>query len=73
MHLRYTMNDKLAQLEAELEKYQKKYIHMSSEFAATRAGSAHGVEYYDIQCRVLQSMINGIKQEIFELKKKKIC
>ena len=44
---------------------------MSGEFAATKAGSAYGVEYYDIQCRVLQSMIEGIEREIFELKKKK--
>ena len=65
------MVDKLAHLESELKRNQERLIHMSGEFAATKAGSAYGVEYYDIQCRVLQSMIEGIEREIFELKKKK--
>jgi len=65
------MEDKINQLELELKKYKAKLEHMSSEFAATKAGSAYGVEYYEIQCRVLQSMIESIQLELFELKKKK--
>jgi hypothetical protein len=65
------MEDKIQHLESELIKYKEKLVHMSSEFAATKAGSAYGVEYYEIQCRVLQSMINSIQMELFELKKKK--
>jgi len=65
------MVDKLVHLESELKKYQEKLDHMSMEFAATKAGSAYGVEYYDIQYRVLQSMVEGIEMEILELKKKK--
>ena len=63
--------NKLEQLESELKKYQEKYDHMSSEFAATKAGSAYGVEYYDIQCKVYLDLIENIKKEILELKKKK--
>jgi len=65
------MEDKLTYLESELKKYKKQLVHMSSEFAEPKAGSAYGVEYYEIQCRVLQSMIESIQLEILELKKKK--
>jgi 50S ribosomal subunit-associated GTPase HflX len=64
-----TKADKLKNLEAELKKYEEKWAHMSKEYAATRAGSNYGVEYYEIQCRVYQSMIEEIKEEIDKLKK----
>ena len=64
------MDEKIKKLEEELEKYQKQYQHMSEEFAATKAGSAYGVEYFDIQTRVLQTMIAEIKTEITKLKRK---
>ena len=67
-----TKTDKLKNLEAELAKYEEKLAHMSAEYAATRAGSAYGVEYFEIQCRVYQSMIEGIKEEILKLKGKKM-
>ncbi|KKR68353.1 MAG: hypothetical protein UU09_C0011G0030 [Microgenomates group bacterium GW2011_GWA2_40_6] len=63
--------DKIVYLKNELKKYQKKLVHMAKEYAMTKEGSAYGVEYYDIQCRVLQSMVEGIEGEILELKKKK--
>jgi hypothetical protein len=63
------MSPKLQSLESELKKYQEKFKHMSSEFAATKEGSAYGCEYYEIQCRVLQSMIIEIQQEILKTKK----
>ena len=65
------MNDKMDVLKAELKKYEEQLVHMATEFAETKAGSNYGVEYYEIQCRVLQSMIEGIKKEMLELKKKK--
>jgi len=63
--------EKIKQLEAELAKYKEKYNHMAEEFAATKSGSAYGVEYYDVQCKVYLDMIAGIEKEIVELKKKK--
>lgn len=63
--------DKIAQLEEEYKRYSEKLKHMSTEYAATREGSAYGVEYYDIQCRVLASMLEGIRKEIESLKAKK--
>jgi hypothetical protein len=65
------MIDKISYLKNELKKYQKKLVHMAKEYAMTKEGSAYGVEYYDIQCRVLQSMVEGIEKEILELKRKK--
>jgi len=65
------MKDKISYLKNELKKYQKKLTHMAKEYSITREGSAYGVEYYDIQCRVLQSMVEGIEKEILELKRKK--
>ena len=64
------MEDKIKKLEADLKKYQKQLIHMSTEYAATREGSAYGCEYYEIQCRVLESMVNEIKTELVKLKSK---
>lgn len=63
------MSQKTDQLTAELIKYQEKLRHMTSEFAATKEGSAYGCEYYEIQCRVLQSIIQDIEKEIVKTKK----
>jgi len=65
------MKQKMAELEEELGKLKEKLKHMSTEYAQTREGSAYGVEYYEIQCRVLESMIGGVKEEIERLKVKK--
>ncbi len=62
---------KIEYLTAELKKYEERLRHMETEFAATKSGSAHGVEYYDIQCKVYADMIYDIKLELMELKKKK--
>ena len=66
-----TEMSKLDELEIELRKNKERLRHMTVEYAATRGGSAYGVEYYDIQCRVLQSMIAEIEAEMVNLKKKK--
>jgi hypothetical protein len=63
------MNSKLQLLEEELNKNQERLKHMSTEYAQTREGSAYGCEYYEIQCRVLQSMVEGIQKEILKIKK----
>ena len=65
------MTKKIKELEAELKKYKDRYAHMSTEFAQTKAGSAYGVEYYDIQCKVYLSVIESLEKEIAELKKQK--
>ena len=44
---------------------------MATEYSATKEGSAYGVEYYEIQCRVYQSMISDLQSEIDKLKRKK--
>ena len=66
---------KVEELETELKKLEGKLEHMAGEYAATKAGSAYGVEYYEIQVKVYQEMIRGVKKEIEQLKdnrKKKI-
>lgn len=63
------MSPKLQSLESELKKYQEKLKHMTTEYSDTREGSAYGCEYYEIQCRVLQSMVIEIQQEILKTKK----
>jgi len=60
---------KLERLEEELKKLDKQLVHMSTEYAQTRAGSAHGVEYYEIQVKVYQAMIVDVKQEILKLRR----
>ena len=62
--------DKLKKLEEELKKLEEKMQHMATEYAETKAGSAYGVEYFEIQVKVYQEMISNVKKEIFELKKK---
>ena len=59
--------EKLEKLEAELKKWEARLKHMATEFAATKAGSAYGVEYYEIQVKVYQEMIEEIKEEIQKL------
>lgn len=63
------MKNILKELEEELQKYTERLKHMSTEYAQTREGSAYGCEYYDIQCRVLQSQIETIQKEINKVKK----
>ena len=63
------MKNILKELEEELQKYTEQLKHMSTEYAQTREGSAYGCEYYDIQCRVLQSQIETIQKEINKVKK----
>jgi len=60
---------KLERLEEELKKLEKQLLHMGTEYAQTRAGSAHGVEYYEIQVKVYQAMIIDVKQEILKLRR----
>jgi hypothetical protein len=63
------MINKIKELERELEKCKERLRHMSLEYSQTREGSAYGCEYYEIQCRVLQSMIDNTAKEIIRLKK----
>lgn len=63
--------DKIKKLEKELKKLEERMQHMVIQYSETRAGSAYGVEYYEIQVKVYQEMISNIKKEILELKKKK--
>ena len=63
------MNNKIDELELELKKNKDRLKHMSFEYSQTREGSAYGCEYYEVQCRVLQSMIDNIQKEIIRLKK----
>ncbi|MFZ2152973.1 MAG: hypothetical protein WAV41_02845 [Microgenomates group bacterium] len=66
------IDEKIKKLEEELVKLEEKSAHMASEYAETKAGSAYGVEYYEIQVKVYQSMIASIKKEILDLKHKKL-
>jgi len=61
--------EKLEELEAELKKLEARLKHMAGEYAATKEGSAYGVEYYEIQVKVYQEMIRGVKKEIEEFHK----
>lgn len=61
--------EKLEELETELKKLEGKLEHMAGEYAATKAGSAYGVEYYEIQVKVYQEMIREVKDEIEVLNK----
>lgn len=61
--------EKIIKLTEELEKLKEKYQHMLTEYSATREGSAYGVEYYEIQLRVLTTMIQEVKTEISNLRK----
>jgi hypothetical protein len=63
------MTEKLKKLETELKKWEARLKHMAGEYAATKEGSAYGVEYYDIQIKVYQEMIEEIKKEIEVLNK----
>lgn len=61
--------EKLKRLEEELKTAEEGLRHMAEEYAATRGGSAYGVEYYDIQIKVYQTMVKEIKEEMVRLKK----
>lgn len=61
--------EKIANLTKELDKLQEKHQHMMTEYSSTREGSAYGVEYYEIQLKVLTTMMYEIKLEISNLKK----
>lgn len=61
--------EKITKLNEQLEKLNKQYQHMLTEYSATREGSAYGVEYYDIQLKVLTTMIDEVKMEIVNLRK----
>jgi flagellar biosynthesis chaperone FliJ len=63
--------EKIDELKGELKKYADRLRHMSAEYAQTKEGSAYGVEYYEIQCRVYQAFIENIEKEIERLKKGK--
>lgn len=62
--------DKLSSLNKDLAKYQKILSRLLKEWSATRAGSAYGSEYLEIQIKVYQDMILQIKSAIAQLKKK---
>lgn len=61
--------EKIANLTEELDKLKEKYRHMLTEFSGTKEGSAYGVEYYDIQIKVLDRMMQEISMEISNLRK----
>ncbi|MFA4827141.1 MAG: hypothetical protein WC596_02720 [Candidatus Shapirobacteria bacterium] len=62
---------KIDQLQDQLKKLKERLQHMATEYSATKEGSSYGVEYYEIQCRVYQSMISDLQSEIDKLKRKK--
>lgn len=61
--------EKIANLTIELEKLKEKYQHILTEYSATKEGSAYGVEYYEIQIKVLDTMMQEIRMEILNLRK----
>lgn len=61
--------EKIEQLEKELEKYKADYQKMLQQYSETRAGSCYGVEYFEIQLKVLNTMIWETSQEIVKIKK----
>jgi hypothetical protein len=62
-------SEKIKKLEMELEKYKRKLREMEIDWAATKAGSAYGNEYLEVQCKVYMDMIIQVKEEILKLKK----
>jgi hypothetical protein len=62
--------ERLEELEKELKKLEARLLHMAKEYAETRGGSAYGVEYYEIQVKVYQAMVEGVKKEILKEKTK---
>jgi len=60
--------EKLQKLKEELQLNEDRYKKMLREFSETRAGSAYGVEYFEIQLRVLEEMIRNTKIEIIKIK-----
>ncbi|HAP37418.1 hypothetical protein A2574_04010 [Candidatus Shapirobacteria bacterium RIFOXYD1_FULL_38_32] len=64
-------NEKLKNLEKELDLYRKKLTQMQKDWSASRGGSRYGDEYLEMQIKVYQDMIISVKKEIFELRRKK--
>lgn len=63
--------DKLEELEKELTKYKKKLTQMTEDWGATKAGSRYGDEYLEVQIKVYRSMVESLRREIVDLKRKK--
>lgn len=55
---------KVKRLKNELKKYRSKLRQMQTDWAETRAGSRYGDEYLEIQIKVYEQMIIGVKEEI---------
>ncbi len=64
--------EKIKKLEGDLKRAEAGLRHMAEEYAATRGGSAYGVEYYDVQTKVYQRMVEDIKEEIVRLKQTRL-
>lgn len=62
--------DKIKKLEKELKKYEKRLTRMQKNWAATKSGSCYGEEYLEIQIKVYGRMMEGLRKEILELRKK---
>lgn len=61
--------EKITKLTKDLGELKKKHQHMLTEYSDTKAGSAYGVEYYDIQVKVLETMMLELQTEISSLRK----
>lgn len=72
IELAVEIGEEIKKLENELSKYEEKQSDMIKQYTETRAGSAYGVEYFEIQVKVYQSMIADIKKELSELKRKRM-
>lgn len=64
-----TKEQELIRLEAELKKYTDKFTQMQADWAETKPGSHYGNEYLEMQIKVYQEIIAGLKAQIVDLKK----
>lgn len=62
------MEDKKQKLLEELAKYENKLAQLVKDWSETRAGSRYGDEYGGIQIKVYEQMIEGIKNDLKNLK-----
>jgi len=63
------MDDKRQRLLEELEKYEKKILQLKTDCAEFKAGgSRYGDEYGEIQIKVYEQMIDGIKNDLAKIK-----